>query len=1245
MEGAGGHSTDRTTGLGSTSRASSSISESTLSSGSSTTSDVASKLVSVTVGRAADNLDELRQCISRWEAEGHSDTEDHWASHTQQKVKQHLHTFFNLRQVFAEHQGDATEDILEDLQHLNKSVKANDKSPHRMHKKICKGFKSVCQCFSISHPKTKVTDEQVLGMAAGSQSSSSTLDSTLHGSSPTASLQAAEPCIVMSPIMEEDLVTDMDLTPAPLGQDGHLEPSEVHVDEVTGSAGSGSYLKKSLKADKKLRQRMHKKICRGFKLACQWFSISQPKAKVTDKQGLYVVEGSQSSSSTLDSTLHGSSPSGSLRSFQAVESCVVMSAVEEEDLVTDMDLTPAPLGQDGHLEPSEVHVDEVVGSASSGSYLKQSVKADKKSSRRTDKKICKGFKSACQCFSISHPKTKVTDEQGLDVVEGSQSSSLTSDSTLHASSPTASLQAVEPCVVISPIMEEDLVTDMDLTPAPLGQDGHLEPSEVQVDEVVGSASSGSYLKQSVKADKKLSQRMDKKICKGFKSVCQCFSISHLEPTEIDVGAEQNVDENVDTASSVPTSHSASTRRLSTTVSISASEDTMTAEKAVTDIDATLGPSMVLSGAGHLDEVDWSASSSSLKNSLRANKKSFGRIGKKIIKGFKCAWQCFSISHPKTKVTDEQGLDVAEGSESYSTCDPTFHELSPTASLQAAEHCDVTCPVTQQELVLDMDSTPAPLGQDGHLEPSEVHVDEVVGSASSGSYLKKSLNANEKSPRRMDNKICKGFKSACQCFSMRHLEPEVHVGAEQNVEENVETATNNLTSGLAPPRELCNTFSNRSSEDTWTAEKAEQVTGMTKGTTAIMASPAPGHVYEVFGSSSTDANLPKPGSPSPPVKDRNQIMCVDSTSRHSGPDRHLEDSQDDKSAVDVIVTGFIDSLTKEQRKEMSRGVYSVDVQKKMSDSFAKGTKVLIKELDAELSASLQRSASQNSSVHTRSSTSSQLCGNEALAWELLSRFTKELDVTDERMRQILNHSGGKAPCDVAAAKTPVSMSSRIIKDTQSTEAVKLILSEPSDQKQRTPETETTRVPKKKSSWWCVCMKKIVDPLPSGRQGNGSGCVELPPVREAWTEVKKNDEAQDKPAQTKQASLLKKLQSCFSTSRFSPVSLKDLGDGSGCVELPPVREAWTEVKMNDEAQDKPAQTKQASLLKKFLSCFSTSRFSPVSLKDLGDGSGCVELPPVREAWTEIFTSFSEGLGRWFRLRRTPAREGSLDRGQEE
>ena len=268
--------------------------------------------------------------------------------------------------------------------------------------------------------------------------------------------------------------------------------------------------------------------------------------------------------------------------------------------------------------------------------------------------------------------------------------------------------------------------------------------------------------------------------------------------------------------------------------------------------------------------------------------------------------------------------------------------------------------------------------------------------------------------------------------------------------------------------------------------------------------------------------------------------------------------------------------------MSRGVYSVDVQKKMSDSFAKGTKVLIKELDAELSASLQRSASQNSSGHTRSSTSSQLCGNEALAWELLSRFTKELDVTDERMRQILNHSGGKAPCDVAAAKTPVSMSSRIIKDTQSTEAVKLILSEPSDQKQRTPETETTRVPKKKSSWWCVCMKKIVDPLPSGRQGNGSGCVELPPVREAWTEVKKNDEAQDKPAQTKQASLLKKFQCCFSTSRFPPVSLEDQGNGSDCVELPPVREAWSEVKKND---DKPAGTKQASLLRRIWCCLSS------------------------------------------------------------
>ncbi|XP_030298737.1 uncharacterized protein LOC115597155 isoform X2 [Sparus aurata] len=1084
--------------------------------------------------------------------------------------------------------------------YLTKSVKADKKSPRRMDKKFCKGFKSACQCFSISHPKTKVTDEQGLDVAEGPQSSSSTSDSTLHGSSSTASLrsfQAAESCVVMPPIMEEDLVTDMDSTLAPSGQDGNLEPSEVYVDEVVGSASSSSYLTKSVKADKKSPRRMDKKFCKGFKSACQCFSIRHPKTKVTDEQGLDVAEGSQSSSSTF----HGSTPSASLSSLQAAEPSVVMPPIMEEDLVTNIDSTPAPSGQDGHLEPSEVHVDEVVGSASSSS-LKKSVKADKKLPQRMDKKSCKGFKSACQCFSISHSKTKVTDEQGLDVAEGPQSSSSTCDSTLHGLSPSASVrsfQAAESWVVMPPIMEEDLVTDIDSTQAPSGQDGHLEPSEVHVDEVVGSASSGSHLKKSVKADKKSPRRMDKKICKGFKSACQCFSVRHLAPSEV----EQNVDENVDTASSVLISDSASTLRLSTTVSISASEDIMTDEEAVTDIDAIPGPSMVLSGAGHVDDVVRSASVFSLENSVKANKKSSGRIGKKIIKGFKCAWQFLSISHPKTKVTDEQGLDVADRSESYSTCDSTFHESSPTASLQAAEHCDVMCPVTEEELVMDMDLTPAPSGHDGHLEPPEVHVDEVVGSASSSSYLKKSLKANEKSPRRMDKKFCNGFKSACQCFSMRH------VGVEQNVEENLETGSNNLTSGYASPRELCNTSSIRSSEDIWTADKAEQVTGMAEGTTVIAVSLAPGHVYEVFESSSTDTNLPKPGSPSPtytemeapsepstnnsspspennrrsPIKDRNQIMYTDSTSRYSAQDRHLEDSQDDQSAVYVIVTGFIDSLTKEQWKEMSRGVYSMDVQKKMSDNFAKGTKVLVKELEAELSASLQRSASQNSSVHTRSSTSSQLCGNEALAWEILAKFTKELDVTDERMRQILNRSGGKALCDAVPAKTRVSMLSRITEDTLSTEEVKS-MSETIDQIQRPPETETTGVHKKKSSWWSVCMKKNVDPPPSEGKDNSLGFVELPPLREAWTEVKKNDEAQDKPTRTKQSSPLKRFQCCFSTSRFPPVSLEDQSNGSGRVELPPVREAWPEVQKNDEAQDKPAQTKQASLLKKIQCCFS-------------------------------------------------------------
>eukprot|EP00064_Thunnus_orientalis_P022756 superscaffoldBa00007966_g22972 len=81
---------------------------------------IADTLVSETLDRAAGNINELMQSISRWETEEHSKSAaDHdkdassVACCTNQKLGQELHRFFNMRRVFAEHrEQDVTEEDL-----------------------------------------------------------------------------------------------------------------------------------------------------------------------------------------------------------------------------------------------------------------------------------------------------------------------------------------------------------------------------------------------------------------------------------------------------------------------------------------------------------------------------------------------------------------------------------------------------------------------------------------------------------------------------------------------------------------------------------------------------------------------------------------------------------------------------------------------------------------------------------------------------------------------------------------------------------------------------------------------------------------------------------------------------------------------------------------------------------------------------------------------------------------------------
>ncbi len=128
-----------------------------------------------------------------------------------------------------------------------------------------------------------------------------------------------------------------------------------------------------------------------------------------------------------------------------------------------------------------------------------------------------------------------------------------------------------------------------------------------------------------------------------------------------------------------------------------------------------------------------------------------------------------------------------------------------------EHHEVRSVVTDENLVIDMGLTKGLSGQDGHIEPSEVHL-----------------------------------------------------GAEQHVESIIGSISSDLTSGCVSPKEMSTTASLGSSENIRVSEKANLDTDMdaTHGPSLVL--PGAEHVYKFSGSVSSDSTsfFPCPEETSP-----------------------------------------------------------------------------------------------------------------------------------------------------------------------------------------------------------------------------------------------------------------------------------------------------------------------------------------------------------------------------------------------
>ncbi|KAI3353737.1 hypothetical protein L3Q82_004970 [Scortum barcoo] len=145
-----------------------------------------------------------------------------------------------------------------------------------------------------------------------------------------------------------------------------------------------------------------------------------------------------------------------------------------------------------------------------------------------------------------------------------------------------------------------------------------------------------------------------------------------------------------------------------------------------------------------------------------------------------------------------------------------------------------------------------------------------------------------------------------------------------------------------------------------------------------------------------------------VTDRDQTMYKDSTSGPSGEERNIDHSPvvqitGLKDTFFNIIKEFFDSLTEEQRIEMSTDIYNADVKEKLADMCVKVLHLVIETIADIMSAATHQSAPP----YRRTETVGQ---------KLLSELLKE-----DSISQSLKGSLRQAICDVVDADTSIDIS--------------------------------------------------------------------------------------------------------------------------------------------------------------------------------------------------------------------------------
>ncbi|XP_029285482.1 mucin-6-like [Cottoperca gobio] len=278
---------------------------SSTSSATSVTSEIASLVTSEILNRVSLNIDELKQSISRWEAEDIDNTSS--PDCVNRKVEKELERFFGLRRVFAEHQGET-------LEVSNKDIVE----------------KELERCVGLRRVFAKHQGE------------------TLEVSNKDLVEKELERCVGLRRVFTEhqgetledsngDLVTEMNSTSGPSGQKGQDVSTTVttHTPCISNrrnqkSAGSHEIntLKKMKPACKPCFKSKPKRFDSKYVSACP--EEVSPSAPVASSKDIKAVEKTQLNSVPLDKVPPTLSPTGS----SSVKHIEVRSPVMDEDLLT-----------------------------------------------------------------------------------------------------------------------------------------------------------------------------------------------------------------------------------------------------------------------------------------------------------------------------------------------------------------------------------------------------------------------------------------------------------------------------------------------------------------------------------------------------------------------------------------------------------------------------------------------------------------------------------------------------------------------------------------------------------------------------------------------------------------------------------------------------------------------------------------------------------------------------------------------